>query len=165
MWMRRHRWLLEVADDFVGVSYRHLAQHPADVIEDLCEYIGIDHFVGKERFWENDATHFLFRSGSVKQSDRLVFYDEQFDEDRLARVRAEIEIDERVEQVYRLLRAKSVWPPEEKDERELESLQQKYAHVSDWLYRYERAKSTSWYTINRLIESAAEQAKRLFFDD
>ena len=164
MWMRRHRWLLEVADDFVGVSYRHLAQYPADVVEDLCERLGLEHFVGKEKFWENDASHFLFGSGSVKQSDRLVFYDEQFNEERLQKVRAEIEIDQKVEQVYHLLRVKSIWPPEEKDKRGVETtLPQKYAHVGDWHYRYERAKSTPWYAVNRLIESVAGQAKRLLF--
>ncbi len=157
--MRRHRWLLEVADDFVGVSYRHLAQHPADVIEDLCEYIGIDHFVGKERFWENDATHFLFRSGSVKQSDRLVFYDEQFDDKRLEQVKTEIEIDKEVDQVFQLLQEKSIWT-EEKNECRTEVLRQKYAYVSPWLYAYERVRSTPWYAVNRQVEYVADQAKR-----
>lgn len=151
MWVRRHRWLFNVLDDFVSVKYRNLAKSPSELLQDLCREIGIEYFSGKKEFWKADTRHFLFGSGSVKKSDHTVYYEDQFEEERLSRVREKIDIDHTVKQIQSVLEGRSVWGASDNNGR-IDALQDELAGVNPLLYVYRKCKSTRWYLVNRIFE-------------
>jgi hypothetical protein len=140
-----------VLDDFVSVKYRNLATSPSDFLQDLCREVGIEYFPGKEKFWEADTRHFLFGSGSVRKSDQIVYYEDQFKEERLNRIEEKIDIDHTVKRIWSVLEGRSVWGPSEDEER-ITALQSELEGVNPFLYIYRRCKSTRWYWVNRMFE-------------
>jgi hypothetical protein len=90
-----------------------------------------------------------------------VFYEDQFDHSLLQDVRARVDVDKKVESVYRVLKRRSVWPADEVIEEEADALQKELAYVNSWLHRYERVKSSSNYFVNRGVDYFVQKIKKL----
>ncbi len=90
-WIKTHLQLFYIFDDFISVKYKELAENPASKLQSLCRKIGLDYFQGKENFWNNDNTHFLFGSNTVKKSEKHIYYEKQYKEKELNNVKNNID--------------------------------------------------------------------------
>jgi hypothetical protein len=63
-WITYYRLYATLVDHWRSVAYRPLTRDPA-VLERACDYLGIPHFQGKERFWEK-TQHALFGNYSAR---------------------------------------------------------------------------------------------------
>ena len=61
---RYYSKFIETGMPFISVEYSDLATDPAALLRQLCEYIKIPYFKGKEEYWKKEMHHF-FGSGSV----------------------------------------------------------------------------------------------------
>jgi hypothetical protein len=56
---------LETGLPFYSVNFNDLAIDPLKKVNDTCSSLGMQYFMGKERFWEKEH-HFLFGSGGIR---------------------------------------------------------------------------------------------------
>lgn len=57
--------LLQIKIPIMAVSFNELTRNPQNKLMEICDFIGMPYFEGKERFWENQP-HYLFGSGGVR---------------------------------------------------------------------------------------------------
>lgn len=82
-WITSHLRLFYVIDDFLTVKFRDLVIDPAKKLQKICNKIGINYFKGKEKFWNDDFTHFLFGSRSSRTSKKIVYYEDHYEHKKL----------------------------------------------------------------------------------
>ncbi len=104
-WTGTYKRLFHVFDDINTVEYKGLANDPGKKLESICKSIGIEYFEGKEKFWNNKSEHLLFGSGTVKKSDRLVYYEQQYDMDKLKRLKKIVQTTTEIEDIYKVLQS------------------------------------------------------------
>jgi hypothetical protein len=51
-WARYHRLYYSLIDDWRAIQYYQYTQNAAQLLQRVCDYLGIPYFPGKERFWE-----------------------------------------------------------------------------------------------------------------
>ncbi|MDR4517213.1 MAG: sulfotransferase [Nitrosomonas sp.] len=70
-----HERFLKLNLPFRAVNYNELVKNPQKILNNICNFVGMPYFEGKERFWENHQSHYLFgsdttsRQTSSKQSE------------------------------------------------------------------------------------------------
>ncbi len=95
-WIRTHLWLFYVLTDFFTVKYQQLAKNPASKLESICEKVGIDYFEGKEKFWNSDNVLYLFGSESIKKAGEIIYYEKQYEREKLDYLKKNINFENRV---------------------------------------------------------------------
>ncbi len=150
-WIRVHLRLFAILDDFMTVKYQKLAKDPGKKLEELCDNLGIEYFDGKEKFWNNEAEHFLFGSDTVRYSKKLVYYKEQYDEERLDELKGQIEIeDKKLKRILDILNSFEVGDDIKKRDKFKNSKDEISQFKKTTLLRM-RLKNTPYYTFNRMM--------------
>lgn len=165
----RHLLLFQLLDTFVAVKYQDLAKDRAQKLQSLCAELGIGYFQGKENFWENDTRHFLFGSATVKNSEHMVYYAEQYDEPELRYLEENLSLDRQIlDDILTILDAYEVDSKREIPI-QVRQLKQRIQQGYSFLDRVEsRARNTSSYRLNRtlpryvyFIKRAVSKGKRV----
>lgn len=149
-WIKRHLVLFHLLDDFVTVKYQELALNPAEKLKTLCNELDISYFKDKEKFWMGDNSHSLFGSGSVKSSNRLIYYDQQYDKDKLNNLKNKLDLNNRL--LNNILQVLDAFEVKEKSNASnaIYSLKNKLGRhptLSQFVYRLH---ATPYYMINKL---------------
>lgn len=148
-WIGRHVRLLDLLDDFITVKYKELANDPSSKLKSLCEKLGIDCKEGKERFWENQHEHFLFGSDTVKESDHLVYYEDQYDDEKLSYLKENLDLERKeLQDMLKVLEAHEVdspWPVS----KSIIELKENLGKFSLYDYIMLRPQATPYYMVNR----------------
>jgi hypothetical protein len=156
-WIKTHKRLFEIlGETIITIKYRGLAKNPVEKLTALCETIGIDYFDGKEKFWQNQHKHFLFGSGTVRNSDRLVYYEEQFDKSVLEHLKRSFNYeDEKTKKVLSILDAYEV----SNNANVSRAIKQGRRDLSDYNWKvkaYHRIKSTPFYFLNSMLSNVID---------
>lgn len=152
-WIRLHKRLFAILDDFMTVKYQKLAKDPSTKLKELCDNLGIEYFDGKEEFWNNKAEHFLFGSDTVRYSKKLVYYKEQYDEEKLEDLKEIIKTDdEALEKVGTVLDAYEVGR-HRKFRVKFRRLKNELSEIRLFTILRTRSKNTRFYHVNRLMRS------------
>jgi len=64
-WKAYHRLYFTLINNWMSIPYSKLVKYPSNTVSELCDYIGINYFRGKEYFW-NFNHHTLFGNRSAK---------------------------------------------------------------------------------------------------
>ena len=161
-WIKVHQRLFAILDDFVTVKYQELAKDPESKLKELCDYLDIKYFEGKEKFWNNKAEHFLFGSDTVRYSKKLVYYEEQYDEEKLEELKRKIKIDDLI--LQNLMTVLDAYEVKKKDETPSDISNMKIS-LSDFktFYRLRlRAENTRYYSINKSMIGLKDKIKSVF---
>jgi hypothetical protein len=150
-WMHTHQELFRVVDDFTAVRYEGLARAPGSKLQSLCRVLGIRYVRGMEDFWESDAKHLLFGSGTVTHSDHLVYYDAQYDADKVSFLQSTLDLErEDLRDVMAVLQAYEV-DAEQEVPGSIERLKYDIAEYRPSARLRHRASSTPYYWLNRRL--------------
>lgn len=147
-WIRRHQQVFYATKDFISVNYKELTVNPSKKVKSLCKELQIEYFKGKKNFWINQHSHFLFGSGTVKNSDRHISYKEQYDEELLDEIKSNFSFDgQHVENILQILRESEVSNYKQITDK-VKKLKEKYSNYRFPLRLYNRIKSTPFYCWN-----------------
>lgn len=150
-WIVTHQELFQVLDDFTAVRYEGLARDPGSKLQSLCQELGIGYFPGMENFWESDAEHFLFGSGTVRHSDHSVYYEAQYDEEKVAYLESTLDLERQdLRNVMAVLEAYEVDTEQEVPE-SIDQLKDDIAEFRPYARLRHRASSTPYYWLNRRL--------------
>ena len=67
VYRRYYEWVLSSGIEFASIKLDDLIQSPASTLHQVCEYIGLSYFPGKERFWEFSHFNIKGSPGVQKQ--------------------------------------------------------------------------------------------------
>lgn len=150
LWIENHLRIFEVLDDFVTVKYQELAKNPEKKLRSLCNQVGVNYFEGKEKFWNNNTKHFLFGSETTKRSEELIYYDEQYNEQKLNQLKDKIDMDnEMINQILDVLEGYEV---DSNDEKNYEKLKRRIGEYKFFDRVGMRMRNTKYYWFNHTME-------------
>jgi len=70
VYCRYYEWILSSEIQFASIKLDDLIQSPVSTLRQVCEYIGLPYFPGKERFWEFSHFNIKGSPGVQKQVER-----------------------------------------------------------------------------------------------
>lgn len=160
-WIKQHRIFFNLFDDFISVRYKNLAMNPVTELKTLCKTLDIPYFKGKENFWNSDNSHLLFGSTSVARSNKLIYYDEQYDNHKLNELKNDLDFDD--ELLTNILKVLDKFEVSQKSKisDSVYILKNKLgisSKVSNFIYRIQ---STPYYTINSLMHKLVKTSLKL----
>lgn len=164
-WIGRHVRLLGILDDFISVKYKELAKNPSKKLKALCQELDIDYHEGKKRFWENQHDHFLFGSDTVKNSEQLVYYEDQYDQDKLDYLMDNLNLEEsRLQDILKILEAHEVDSSNPVPESVID-LKESIGKFSFYDKLVLRPQSTPYYWINRSFSIMKNKIAETFVEN
>ena len=92
-WEKTHLQLFYQLDKFATVNYKELAQFPSKKLRSVCKYIGMKYEDGMEKFWNNSPKHFLFGSGTLRNSKKKIYYKNQFEKEKIDYLKRNFKFD------------------------------------------------------------------------
>ena len=158
MWVRRHKWIFDIAKDFVSVKYKNLTGQAHKCIQKLCEAKELPYFDKKSEFWNNDEIdHYLFGSDTAKSAEKIISYEDLYPEKDLRAISSKIEVDKEVERILRVLDHKNVLGDDHSMEpSEANRMMDELGGVDFPLLAYRTIKSTRFYFLNRMFHNIAK---------
>lgn len=162
-WVNTHKRLFYIFDNFLTVKYQDLVKNPRAKLRSVCNKIGIEYFDGKEEFWYNTSEHFLFGSGGVRESNKLIPYDKQYENDKLKYVSNYVKntSDSIIPKVLNVLEAYEVDSQQKNDS--------SYYKMKEEIKEYKtinlimgRLTQTSYYSFNKLMRKNIDIMRRFF---
>lgn len=159
-WINTHKRLFTILDDFISVKYKELAKNPDSKLQSICKEVGISYQKGRKKFWKNQHEHFLFGSGTVRNSDHLVYYEDQYDTNKMNELKKKSSLHtaelENVMEVLEGFEVNSNQTP-----KKISSLKEKLGEFTLYEQIKLRSQATSHYLINRSVSKAKSGAKKI----
>jgi len=161
-WIKVHQRLFSILDDFVTVKYQELAKDPESKLKDLCGYLDIKYFEGKEKFWNNKAVHFLFGSDTVRYSKKLVYYEEQYDEEKFEELKRKIKLDDSI--LQNLMTVLDAYEVKKKEEipSDISNMKISLSEFKTFDRLRLRTENTRFYSINKSMIGLKDKINSVF---